>query len=57
MRRKPLAIAGALDDDLVAGIGQAVEGAVAQDGIIEEGEPLFAGPVAGDDEAGGPVPV
>ena len=52
-----LPVAGALDDDLVAGVGQAVQGAVAEDGIVEEAEPFFDGPVAGDDEAGGPVAV
>ena len=46
------AVAGALDDDLVAGIGQPVQGAVAEDGVIEEVEPFVHGPVAGDDEAG-----
>jgi hypothetical protein len=30
MWREPLTVAGAFDDDLVAGIGQAVQGAVAQ---------------------------
>ena len=51
----PLAVAGALNDDLVAGVGQAVQGAIAQDGIIEEAEPLVHSPVAGDDEAGRPM--
>ena len=54
---QPFPVAGALDDDLVAGVGQAVQGAVAEDGIIEEAEPFFDGPVAGDDAAGGPVAV
>ena len=40
-----------LDDDLVAGVGETVQGAVAQDGIVEEAEPLLHRPVAGDDEA------
>ena len=57
MRGQPFPVAGALDDDLVAGVGQAVQGAVAQDGVIQEAEPFFDGPVAGDDEAGGPVSV
>ena len=34
MGRQFLAVAGALNDDLVAGVGQAVQRAVAQDGII-----------------------
>ena len=46
--REALAIAGALDDDLVAGIGQEIEGAVAQDGVVEEAQPFVHGPVAGD---------
>ena len=50
-------IAGAFDDDLVAGVSQPVQGAVAQDGVIEEAEPFVHGPVAGDDEAGRPMPV
>ena len=50
-----LSVAGPLDDDLVAGVGQPVQGAVAEDGVIEEAEPLFHRPVAGDDAAGDPV--
>ena len=57
MWRQSFPVAGALDDDLVAGVGQAVQGAVAEDGIVEETEPLIHGPVAGDDETGRPVPV
>ena len=33
-------------------VGQTVQGAVAEDGVIEEAEPFVHGPVAGDDEAG-----
>ena len=40
-----LTIAGAFDDDLVAGVGQAVQGAVAQDGVIKESQPLLHCPV------------
>ena len=50
-------VAGALDDDLVAGVGQAVQGAVAQDGVVKEAEPFVHGPVAGDDETGGTVAI
>ena len=50
-------VAGALDDDQVAGVGQSVQSTVAEDGIVEEAEPFFDGPVAGDDEAGGAVSV
>ena len=52
MWREPFPVAGTFDDDLVAGVGQAVQGAVAEDGVIEEAEPFVHGPVAGDDEAG-----
>ena len=41
---QPFPVAGALDDDLVAGVGQAVQGAIAEDGIVEEAEPFFDGP-------------
>ena len=47
---------GKAHDDLVAGVGQPVQGAIPQDGVVEEAEPLPHGPVAGDDEAGDPVP-
>ena len=57
MLRLTFPVAAALDDDLVAGVGQPVESAVAQDGVLEETEPLVHGPVAGYDEAGHPVPV
>ena len=52
MWREPFPVAGAFDDDLVAGVGQAIQRAVAEDGVIEEAEPFVHGPVAGDDEAG-----
>ena len=51
MGRQLFPVAGALDDDLVAGVGQAVQGSVAQNGVVEEAEPLFHSPVAGDDGA------
>ena len=57
MRGEPFPVAAALDDDLVAGVGQAVEGAVTEDGVLEESQPLVHGPVAGHHEAGGPVAV
>ena len=47
--RQSLAIAGSLDYDLVAGVGQAVRGAVAEDGVVKETEPFVDGTVAGDD--------
>ena len=43
-------------DDLVAGDFRRVQGLVAQDGVVQEAELLFNGPVAGDDEAGDPAP-
>ena len=55
MRREPFTIAGTLDDNLIAGVGQPVQGAVSQDGIVEEAEPFLHGPVGCDDEAGDPV--
>ena len=57
VRREPSPVARAFDDDLVAGVGQAIQSAVAQDGVIEEAQPFVHGPVAGDDEAGRPMPV
>ena len=55
MRGLAFPVAGALDDDLVAGVGQPVQGAVGEDGVVEETEPFVDGPVAGDHEAGHPV--
>ena len=57
MRGEPFAVAGALDDDLVAGVGQVIEGAAAENGVLEQAQPLVHGAVAGDEEAGGPVAV
>ena len=57
MWRQPFPVAVALNDDLVAGVGQPVQGGVAEDGVLEEFQPLVNGAVAGDDEAGRPVPV
>ena len=55
--RQPFSVAGAFDDDLVAGVGQAVERAVAEDGVVEEAQPFVHGQVAGDDEAGRPMAI
>ena len=55
--RKPLPVAGAFDHDLIAGIGQPVQRAVAQDGVVKETQPFVHGPVAGDDETGRPMSV
>ena len=49
MRRQPFPVAGALHDNLVADVGQPVQGAVPQDGVVEETEPFVHGAVAGDD--------
>ena len=38
MWREPFPVAGAFDDDLVAGVGQAIQRAVAQDGVIDYAE-------------------
>ena len=40
MWRESFPVAGAFDDDLVAGVGQAIQHAVAQDGVIEETQPF-----------------
>jgi len=50
--RESFAVAGTLDNDLVTGISQAVQGTVAQDRVIKQSQPLFYCPVAGDDKAG-----
>ena len=50
--RQFLPVAGPVDDDLIAGVGQPVQRAVTQDRIVEEAEPSVHRPVAGDDAAG-----
>ena len=40
MWRESFPVSGAFDDDLVAGVGQAIQHAVAQDGVIEETQPF-----------------
>ena len=52
MRRESLAAALAFNGDLVAGVGQPVEGAVAKDQVVEQAEPLLDRAVGGDHEAG-----
>ena len=52
MRRQFLTVAGPLDDDLEAGVGQAVQRAVPEYGVVEEAEPFLDAAVAGDHEAG-----
>jgi hypothetical protein len=49
------AVALALHDDLVGVVGEAVEGTLDQDGVIEEGGPLVDSPVGGDDGGGAAV--
>lgn len=51
MKGEPFAIAGTLDDDPVAGVGQQVQGAVAEKWVVEETEPILHGPVGCDDVA------
>ena len=46
----------ALNDDLIAGVVQAIQGAIAQDEIIEVCRPLDLAPTA-DDEAGSTSPI
>ena len=55
MGRKTFPIAGSLDDNLVAGVGQPVQGTVVQDGVTKETATFLRGPVGCDDEAGEPV--
>ena len=57
MGEEPLPVALAFGDDLIAGVGQPVERAVAEDGIVEQAEPLLDGAVGGDDEAAGSMPM
>ncbi len=56
MRRELLTIALALDDDLVGGVGQAVQGAVAQDRVVKQCQPLLNCSVGSDRKARCPVP-
>lgn len=49
---QPLAVAGVFDDDLVAGIGQAIQGAVSKDGVIKQPQPFLYRPVTGHNKAG-----
>ena len=55
MGRQLLSVAGPLNDDLIAGIGQPVQGAVAQDGVVKEAEPFLDAAIAGYDAVGYPV--
>ena len=43
------AVTVTLDDDLVGVVGQAIEGALGEDGVIEEGDPLLDATVRSDD--------
>ena len=43
-------IAGSLDDQLLSGVGDAIECAVAEDGVVEEAEPLVDAAVRGQRE-------
>ena len=43
VRREPLAVALALDHDLIGGVGEPVEGGVAEDRVVEETEPFLDG--------------
>ena len=55
MRRESLAVAFAVVQDLVAGVGEPVEGAVSEDRGVEQAEPLLDVAVGGDHEAGAAV--
>ena len=56
VERQILSVAGPLDDDLEAGVGQVIQGTVPEDGVVKEAEPFLHASVAGDHEAGDPVP-
>ena len=56
MGRKLLAVAGTLDDDLVAGVGQPVKGAVAVNGFVKETEQFLHGPIGCGDVAEDAMP-
>ena len=43
-----LAVALAFENDLVGVVGEAIDGALGEDGIIEERDPLVDRPVRGD---------
>jgi hypothetical protein len=49
------AITLALHDNLVGVVGEAVQRALSQDGIVEERDPLLDGPVGGNDGGASPV--
>ena len=57
VREQPFPVACSLDHYLVSDIGQPVQGAVDQDGIVEDAQPFLHAPVAGDDVAGRPLTV
>jgi len=48
--------AGALHDDLTGAMGEAIEGAVGEDGVVEEGHPLLYRAVARDHGGGTLIP-
>jgi hypothetical protein len=54
--RESFTVAGTLDYNLVAGISQAVQGTVTQDGVIKQSQPLVYRSVAGDNKTGLAVP-
>ena len=56
MCRQSLTIADPIEYDLIAGISQAVQGAVTQDGMVKESQPLLYCPVAGNNKAGVVMP-
>ena len=45
-----------LHHHLMRPVGEAIEGAVGEDGIVEEGDPFLAGAVAGDHRCGSTMP-
>jgi len=49
------AVAVALDDDLIGIVREAIEGALSEDGVVEEGDPFFDAAVGCHDGRGAPV--
>jgi len=54
--RQPLAVTHPFNHNLVASVGQAAQGAVTQDRVIKQSQPLVYRPVAGDNKTGLAVP-
>ena len=49
------AVTGSLDDDLVSGVGQPVQSAIAEDRIVEQAQPFVHAAIGSDGETRAPV--